>query len=228
PGDDGEQAKAILEQTGTAAVEAPGAAAVGEPRLPQQALTAPLRQGKRLSGFAPVNWASLPAWQGDDLAVVWSAFLRNCQAVLERGIKAGRNAAVVPAGPWKDVCVAAFKPGNGVDPARPQSVRDFLQTWLQPWQLMDKGKPAVNTVTGYYEPLVQASRKRGGDYQWPLYGVPDDMLTIDLASVYPELAGKRVRGKLDGRRVVPYDTRAEIDHPDRAPDALVWVDDPVD
>src|SRR3546814_3974048 len=84
-------------------------------------------------------------------------------------------------------------------------------------------------VTGYYEPLVQASRTRGGDYQWPLYAPPDNLLTIDLGTVYPELAGKRVRGKLVGKRVVPYDTRAEIAASEaRQPPVIVWASDPVE
>jgi membrane-bound lytic murein transglycosylase A len=83
-------------------------------------------------------------------------------------------------------------------------------------------------VTGYYEPVVNGSRQRGGAFQWPLYAVPADLLTVDLGAVYPELAGKRVRGKLDGQRVVPYDTRAALEASERKPPALVWVDDPVD
>ncbi|WP_050858202.1 murein transglycosylase A, partial [Bordetella pertussis] len=90
------------------------------------------------------------------------------------------------------------------------------------------GRPATNTVTGYYEPLVRGSRRQGGRYQWPLYAVPADLLVVDLGSVYPDLTGKRVRGRLDGRRVVPYDTRAAIEAGDRKPPAIVWVDDPVD
>jgi membrane-bound lytic murein transglycosylase A len=36
------------------------------------------------------------------------------------------------------------------------------------------------------------------------------MLTIDMASVYPELKNLRLRGKVVGRKVVPYPTRAEL------------------
>lgn len=109
------------------------------------------------------------------------------------------------------------------------AVRRFLQTWLQPWRIAGAdGRPATNTVTGYYEPLVRGSRRQGGRYQWPLYAVPADLLVVDLGSVYPDLTGKRVRGRLDGRRVVPYDTRAAIEAGDRKPPAIVWVDDPVD
>src|SRR5690606_32664659 len=116
-----------------------------------------------------------------------------CQAVLQRGMRApGNGSPVVAARAWRDVCVAAFDAGNGVDPARPATVLGFLQQWLQPWTVSSAGRPATNTVTGYYEPLVRGARKRGGEFQWPLYAVPDDLLIVDLGSVYPELAGKRV------------------------------------
>jgi membrane-bound lytic murein transglycosylase A len=63
-----------------------------------------------------------------------------------------------------------------------------------------------------------------------LYATPDDLLVVDLASVYPELAGKRVRGRLEGRRVVPYWDRAAIDAGKADPGArvLAYVDDPVE
>src|SRR5690606_3395374 len=55
-------------------------------------------------------------------------------------------------------------------------------------------------------------------------------LTVDLGGLYPELAGKRIRGKLTAdNRVVPYDTRGEItSNPQRQPKVLVWAADPVE
>jgi membrane-bound lytic murein transglycosylase A len=109
------------------------------------------------------------------------------------------------------------------------AIRRFLQAFLMPWQLETADrKIADGMVTGYYEPLVRGSRQRGGAYQWPLYAVPSDLLTIDLASLHPELAGKRVRGKVVGDRVVPYDSRADLAQSNRQPPAIVWIDDPVD
>src|SRR5690606_11936517 len=75
---------------------------------------------------------------------------------------------------------------------------------------------------------IRASRTQGGEYQWPLCAPPSDLLTIDLGSVYPELAGKRVRGKLEGNRVVPYDTRAQIMGSPKQPPVIVWAADPVE
>ena len=35
-----------------------------------------------------------------------------------------------------------------------------------------------------------------------LYGVPDNLLVVDLAKQYPDLKGKRLRGRIDGVRTV--------------------------
>jgi membrane-bound lytic murein transglycosylase A len=66
-------------------------------------------------------------------------------------------------------------------------------------------------VTGYYEPVLAGSRERDARFGVPLYGVPADLLVVELASLHPELKDRRVRGRLDGRRVLPYWTRAQID-----------------
>ena len=84
-------------------------------------------------------------------------------------------------------------------------------------------------VTGYYEPLLRGSRKRGGPYQTPLHRTPDDILTIELASVYPELKGMRLRGRLVGNKVVAYPSRAEMAQSNSlAGKEILWVDDPIE
>lgn len=177
--------------------------------------------------FQRAAWADLPGWSNDDLTRFWPLFVRNCRGLMRQ--TSGNLAAPARATPrvWQPVCAAAANINAATMDAT--AVRQFLQTHLQPWRLNGADKrPATNTVTGYYEPLVRGSRRQGGPYQWPLYAVPDDLLTIDLGTVYPDLAGKRVRGKLVGKRVVPYDTRAAIANSGTQPPVIVWVDDPVD
>lgn len=176
--------------------------------------------------FVEASWASLPGWNQDSLDHVWKGVLNNCKGLMRP--VSGSKALPARAAPraWQPVCAQAQQLGDAPSVAQ---VRTFLTQQLRPWRLLDAGgKPAANTVTGYYEPLVRASRTKQGAYQWPLYAAPDDLLTIDLGGVYPELAGKRVRGKLQGRRVVPYDTRAEIAASSNPPPVLVWVNDPVE
>lgn len=199
----------------------------------QQPLTVPPLEAMRdsperkLEGkFVPVSWAALPSWGEDDFSKTWPVFINNCKGLMRAtGGSLAQQARATPRA-WQPVCAAAAQ----TQPQTNAEVRAFFEQHLQPWRLLDEqGKPARNTVTGYYEPLVHGSRKRGDEYQWPLYEPPKDLLTVDLGSVYPELAGKRIRGKLDGNRVVPYDTRAEIAaNPARQPAAIVWVNDPVE
>ena len=85
-------------------------------------------------------------------------------------------------------------------------------------------------VTGYYEPLLAGSRTRKAPFLYPVYGVPDDLLTIDLGDLRPDLKGQRLRGRVDGKRVVPYYSRAELEAGGGALKgrALLYVDDPID
>ncbi len=84
-------------------------------------------------------------------------------------------------------------------------------------------------MTGYYEPLLKGSRRPSPKYPVPIYRVPDDLIVVDLASVYPELSGLRLRGKLEGRKVVPYPSRREINATNALRGReLLWVDDPID
>jgi len=87
-------------------------------------------------------------------------------------------------------------------------------------------------LTGYYEPILDGSLSPDDAYRHPLYSMPPDLLTIDLAAFDPEqYAGKSLKGRLDGNRVVPYFTREEIDGQgklDSCGCAMVWLRDPID
>ena len=162
------------------------------------------------------RWSELPGWGDDDLAAAWPAFLLSCRALASR-----------PQWPqWKTACDEA----KGLTSPSTATIRRFLEARLQPWLLTNPDGSTGGLVTGYYEPLLRGARTRGKPYLQPVLGVPADLLTIDLGAVLPELKSMRLRGRLDGNKVVPYYSRAEItsrekDNPDRA---LLWVDDPVE
>ena len=66
-----------------------------------------------------------------------------------------------------------------------------------------------------------------------MLGVPPDLLTIDLSDVLPDLKNMRLRGRLQGNKVVPYYSRAEIvgrqgEHSEPVGKVLLWVDDPIE
>jgi membrane-bound lytic murein transglycosylase A len=166
--------------------------------------------------YVRVDWSLLEGWASDDMQSAWSAFVTGCGVLKSRP-------------DWKDVCEQALQ-----SPAPDAvSARQFFQTQFEPWRIAyddEHGAPSeTGLITGYYEPLLKGARKRGGAFRTPLHGVPDDLLSVELSDVFPQLKGERVRARLQGRRVVPYYDRAALDKaPSLKGRELVWVDDPVD
>jgi len=161
--------------------------------------------------FVPARFADLPGWDRDDLRAAWPAFMLSCSK-----LASGAD--------WKEPCAIA----KTVDASSQAAIRLFFESFFDPHQVIAPDGSNSGLITGYYEPLLRGARKKGGPYQTPLYKVPDDMVIIDLGSVYPELANKRVRGRLKGKRVVPYPAREEIARSGLPGNELLWVDDAVE
>jgi membrane-bound lytic murein transglycosylase A len=83
---------------------------------------------------------------------------------------------------------------------------------------------------GFYEPTVKGARSPGGAFTTPLLSRPPDLVTADLETFFPDLAGRRLAGRVVDGRLVPYYTRAEIDLGalGSAHLALLWLASPLD
>ncbi|HCY61872.1 MAG TPA: murein transglycosylase [Oxalobacteraceae bacterium] len=172
----------------------------------------PAQPPKPVETLKPVSFADLPGWQQDDLRQAWPAFLASCQVMVKKP-------------DWQEPCEVA----RDVNPADPNTIRVFLESFFTPHRVANVDGSEQGMVTGYYEPLLRGARKRGGPYQTPLHGVPDDLLVIDLSSVYPELKNMRLRGKVVGRKVMPYLSRGDMEEANSlSGKELLWVDDPVE
>lgn len=163
--------------------------------------------------FVVSNWAKLPDWDSINLALAWPAFMQSCRALQNKPH-------------WQQACAAAAQ----IDANDADGQRAFYQQWFVPYQVHNPDGSDQGLITGYYEPLLYGSRVKTKRFRYPLYAAPDDLLTVDLSSVYPQLKGMRLRGRLEGNRVVPYYDRAGIDS-GKAPlqgHELFWVDNAVD
>jgi membrane-bound lytic murein transglycosylase A len=179
--------------------------------------TGPLTPEPASAGFRPAAFEAIPGWAEDTLADVWPAFSAGCAALV---------AQPATATIWAEPCATA----TTIDPRDAAAVRALFERHFTAYQALAPDGKETGLVTGYYEPLLNGSRVRSERNRYPLYATPDDLLTIDLAELYPELKDKRLRGRVDGNRVVPYWPRADIES-GRAPlvgKELVFVDDPVE
>jgi membrane-bound lytic murein transglycosylase A len=97
----------------------------------------------------------------------------------------------------------------------------FLWLRLQPGPLL----------TGYYEPLIEASLEPREGYPYPMYGVPDDLLRVDLGQFHPRWAGQTLLYRIEDRSIRPYFGRREIDRGGALAGRgfeIAWARDPVD
>jgi len=167
----------------------------------------------KVPALAPASFADLPGWRDDDLAGAWSAFQTSCRALRFREH-------------WRAACEFA-EPLEAPDA---EAIRAYFEASFVPYRVANPDGTVEGMVTGYYEPRLRGSRERREPYVHPLYAPPDDLLVIDLTAVAPETKHLRLRGRLDGRRVVPYYSRAEIENGAAAVAGkeIVYIDDAIE
>ena len=120
--------------------------------LPSDALLHPRAR------WVPVPWTELPGW-GDDRALqAWPALQRGCEK---------------PAPAWIFVCAQA----RGYAPADDAALRDWFAQRLQPYRVEAHDGDAQGLATGYFEPLVDATRTPREGFRVPLYAPPSDLAT---------------------------------------------------
>ena len=146
-----------------------------------------------------VTYADLNGWQQDQqsesLRLFTDSCLRNETRAHPWRDKQGDSIGELRA--WYDACHVATQ----LPPATDEQARAFFEQYFDPYHVTTEREPQ-GRITGYYEPILNGSKKRGGPFQVPVYGMP---------------GGDR------------HYSRAEIDHgalKGRAP-VLLYVDDPV-
>lgn len=167
--------------------------------------------------FSPSKWEMLPDWQSLNLSISHQAFLQSCRVLKSRT-------------DWSEVCGLA-ETFNANDN---HALREFYEEWFSPYQVFNPDGTEQGIITGYYEPVLKGSRTKTSRFRYPIYAVPNDLLVIDLGITYPQLKDLRLRGRVQGNRVLPYYSRDDIEADGGAGVAalkgreLFWVEHPVE
>jgi membrane-bound lytic murein transglycosylase A len=243
----------VTRSAGGSAGQPAASPAAETPPAPDGGAPAPATAGQaeksafstRYAHFQPASWNQLPGWQEDRLADAWAAFRRSCGAL---GRKPG----------WDGPCERSARVAASSD----EAIHQFFEREFALYEIRNTDRSPEGVITGYYEPLINGSRSQNGPFVYPVYGAPDDLLTldirqlpksqrgqpvpgrivgrtvvaepggnapylIDVGEMQADVRDKKLRVRLDGNRIVPYPTRAEIER-DGLPRArvLVWVDNP--
>lgn len=152
-----------------------------------------------------VDFRSLHGWDVENHQLLLDLFIQNCQATKAKKL-------------YGDLCMqASLFEGN------PKS---FFEQNFTPYHIDAEGENQI--LTGYYEPELHGSYVKTERFAYPIYKTPQDLITVKLTSIYPELKNYRLRGRVVGDKLVPYSTRAEIERSGLDAEVICYVDSKID
>jgi len=154
----------------------------------------------------PSSFYDLPNFEQENFAYVLDVFLKNCQTTKGKIL-------------YGKLCMQAK---NVTD------AKSFIEENFTPYRIEGQDGNDKGLLTGYYEAEIHVSHHKSQRYKYPLYATPKDLITVQLASIYPELKNYRLRGRLEGNRLVPYYTRKESSSKDINATVLCYCDSLID
>jgi membrane-bound lytic murein transglycosylase A len=162
--------------------------------------TSPLR-------LTPVSFADLPGWRTSDLRAALAAFTRSCHVIVKKQPTdaMGGIGYAGTVSDWMAACRAI--PAGDVSVVQ---ARSFFESWARPVAI-GNGSDQSGTFTGYYEAQIAGSRTQHGAYQTPVYGTPDNLVSVDAGLFADDLSGRHFTGCVDGHKLVKCPERAQID-----------------
>jgi len=175
----------------------------------------------------PSSFDKLPGWQHTDVKKSLQAFQISCKTFLrqnpERSV--GSTQIYMQVKDWQPACRAAVAMSDSTD----KQAKAFFQRWFKPVEFYNHA-PVKGLFTGYYLPLLHGSLTKTDEYNVPIYGVPDNLININLSDFNSDFGNRRIVGRVAGNKIVPFHTRAEINKGaivEKAP-VIVWVDSHID
>lgn len=152
------------------------------------------------------SFKDLPNWENENYILALNSFINSCKTSKTQSI-------------YKELCQKAKETK---DP------KEFLLKEFEPYMINTHDGKEEGLLTGYYEPNLNGSLVKTEKFKYPVYKTPDDLIEIDLSSIYPGLKNYRLRGRLVGNKVVPYYSRRELNKKDISADVICYVDSKID
>ncbi|MEN8302875.1 MAG: murein transglycosylase A [Campylobacterota bacterium] len=152
------------------------------------------------------NYSNLPNWENENYDEVLYSFMNNCRAKKSVDI-------------YNELC------------SKTESIEDakeFIESNFTPYMVQRQERDKESILTGYFEPELRGSLTQSERYRYPIYATPKDLVTVDLSSIYPDLKNYRLRGRLDGNRLVPYYSRAELNEQEINAEVICYCDSKID
>ncbi len=171
----------------------------------------------------PVSFADLRGFDADDMSSAYEAFRRGCAVIArQKGDFLGNGQAQIKISrpDYIKICAAA-------EDITPDKFKDFIRQHFRPYLVVYKNS-SEGKFTAYYEAEIKASPVPDERYKYPVYGRPNDLVVANLKDFDEALPAKKIIGRVQDGRLVPYYTRAEINRQRIDAPVILWADSAVD
>ncbi|MBQ7659286.1 MAG: MltA domain-containing protein [Alphaproteobacteria bacterium] len=169
------------------------------------------------------SFADIENFEKDRFFEIGGAFEKSCKAIRQKPALFSSSQIKVDAKKMSAIC-AKFETLSKKDN---KSVRKFIVQNFEPYLIYANGS-TFGKFTAYYEAELKASKTKHGKYQYPIYGKPNDLVEINLKDFDESLPNKRILGRVENNRLIPYFTRSEIENAGIDAPVILWGDDKVD
>ncbi len=171
----------------------------------------------------PVHFAQLSGFENDQISEISNAFELSCEAVKKNPKTLEASEIKIKPQVYLQKC-AKFQ---NLMTKNDDVLRTFFQTNFTPYAISYDGV-SEGKFTSYYEAELKASKTKHGKYQYPIYGKPKDLIEINLKDFDEDLPSKRILGRVQNNKLVPYFTREQIEKEGIDAPVILWGDDKVD
>jgi len=148
-------------------------------------------EGLSYGDYKKVAFSELPSWKNENFTQALKIYLHTCKKTQNKEL-------------YKTSCLKAQEIVVGDE----TQAKKFFEENFTPFMALSK----KSLATGYFEPLLQGSLEQSEAFPYPLYGIPDDLLRVELSSTYKQRLSHPLRGRLVGKKIKPYYTRKEINN----------------
>jgi len=152
------------------------------------------------------SFSELPNWHKENYNEALLNFINSCKTKKTKNI-------------YNKICKKAKQTKDS---------KIFIQNEFIPYEINTKNGKEEGLLTGYYEPELNGSLTKTKKYKYPIYSTPKDLIIVDLSSIYPNLKNYRLRGKIVGNKLIPYDTRKESSSKHVPAEIICYTDSKID
>ncbi len=172
----------------------------------------------------PLSWSNIAGWDIDEHEEAYAAFRRSAFRALEKAYKTGALAIE------EDAFHDAYAEARQSPDLGREASRRFFEKHFQPAYVTPEGERARGFLTGFYEPVIPASRERTATRATPLLRRPDDLVEVTDANRPAGWDASFAFGRLRGATIERYPDRRMIERGvlDGRGLEIAWIEDPVD